>query len=169
MKLTSHEEYGLRCLLQVARHGTNGSTTIPEISRSEGISTPYVAKLLRILRQGGFVKAARGKVGGYTLAVSPNQISVGDALAVLGGRIYEDDFCNHHSGIERSCAHSTDCSIRSLWRALQGALDSILRTTTIHDLLYSNHDIRTPGTLQTTLVSLHNRPKSDRPPATSES
>jgi Rrf2 family protein len=169
MKLTAHEEYGLRCLLQVARQGVNGTVTISEISRNEAISMPYAAKLLRILRQGGFVRAARGKVGGYTLTLSPDQISVGDALAVLGGRMYEDDFCKHHAGVERSCAHSTQCSIRSLWRALQGALDSILRTTTIHDLLHSDHHGLMPGALQTTLVSLPNRPKSDRPPAASGS
>ncbi|MBV9084021.1 MAG: Rrf2 family transcriptional regulator, partial [Acidobacteriaceae bacterium] len=137
MKLSSHEEYGLRCLLQVARHGATGSATIPEISRNEGISTPYVAKLMRILRRGGLVKAARGKAGGYTLALAPERILVGDALAVLGGRMYESDFCDRHAGSQDNCTHSTDCSIRSLWRAVQDAVDSIVRTTTIRDLLRS--------------------------------
>lgn len=139
MKLSSHEEYGLRCLLQVARHGTSGSATIPEISRVEGISPAYVAKLLRILRQAGLVQAARGKIGGYTLAVPPEHIRVGDALATLGGgRIYEGDFCTRHAGTEVSCVHSTDCSMRSLWRSLQDAVDSVLGTTTLRDLLGSN-------------------------------
>lgn len=138
MKLTSHEEYGLRCLLQVARHGTDGSATIPEISRNEGISEPYVAKLLRMLRQAGFVKAARGKVGGYTLALPPERICVGDALTVLGGRIYDDGFCRRHAGLERDCAHSTHCSIRTLWRTVQSAIDDLLSTTNLRDLLQSN-------------------------------
>jgi Rrf2 family protein len=163
MKLSSHEEYGLRCLLQVARQGANGSTSIPEISRKEGISMPYVAKLMRILRQGGFVRAARGKAGGYTLAVPPERICVGDALTILGGRIYADDFCNRHSGTETSCTHSTDCSIRSLWRAVQTAVDSILRTTTIGDLLRSTDDtVGNSGALQIDLVSLHDCPKHDQ-------
>jgi Rrf2 family protein len=135
MKLSSHDEYGLRCLLQVARHGA----TIPEISRREGISEAYVGKLMRILRQGGFVTSARGKTGGYTLALPADRIRVGDALTVLGGRIYEDDFCSRHSGCEATCPHSTDCSIRSLWRSVQGAVDGVLRTTTIRDLLGSEH------------------------------
>jgi Rrf2 family protein len=161
MKLSSHEEYGLRCLLQVARQGANGSTSIPEISRKEGISMAYVAKLMRILRQGGFVRAARGKAGGYTLAVPPERICVGDALTILGGRIYADDFCNRHSGTETSCTHSTDCSIRSLWRAVQTAVDSILRTTTIGDLLHSSDEIVAGGALQIDLVSLHDYPHGD--------
>ena len=156
MKLSSHEEYGLRCLLQVARHDSNGGATLPEISRREGISTPYVAKLMRMLRQGGFVKAARGKIGGYTLAVSPDQITIGDVLTILGGRMYEDDFCQNHSGTELSCSHSTDCSIRSLWRALQGAIDTVLRTTTLRDLLGSESDLVMSRHLPTRLVSLRN-------------
>jgi Rrf2 family protein len=159
MKLSSHEEYGLRCLLQVAHQGANGSATIPEISRVEGISIAYVAKLMRILRQGGFVKAARGKTGGYTLALPPERICVGDALTVLGGRIYPDDFCNRHPGTLTSCAHSTDCSIRSLWRAVQGAIDSILRKTSIRDLLGSDADSAGSNVLQSDLISLHGRPK----------
>lgn len=159
MKLTSHEEYGLRCLLHVARQGVNGNATIPEISRNEGISMPYVAKLMRMLRLGGLVKAARGKGGGYALALPPERICVGDALTILGGRMYGEDFCNRHAGTEANCAHSTDCSIRSLWRAVQVAVDGILRTTTIHDLLRSaDHAHVTGGALHTEFVSLRERP-----------
>jgi Rrf2 family protein len=159
MKLSAHEEYGLRCLLQVAHRGANGSAAIPEISRHEGISIAYVGKLMRILRQGGFVKAARGKVGGYTVALPPERIYVGDVLTVLGGRIYEDDFCNRHSGTLTSCAHSTDCSIRSLWRTVQGAVDSVLRETTIRDLLRSEGEAPASSASQSDLISLHFHPK----------
>lgn len=159
MKLSSHEEYGLRCLLHVARQGAAGSATIPEISRNEGISTPYVAKLMRILRRGGFVRAARGKAGGYTLALPPEQIFVGDALTILGGRIYEEEFCDHHSGTENICAHSSACSIRSLWRAVQHAVDSILSNTTVRDLLRSHHDTAANGAFESELVSLRDRSK----------
>lgn len=161
MKLSSHEEYGLRCLLQVARHGTGGSATIPEISRIEGISPAYVAKLLRILRQAGLVQAARGKIGGYTLALPAERIRVGDALATLGGgRIFEGDFCTRHSGTEACCVHSTNCSMRSLWRSLQDAVDSVLGTTTLLDLLGSTQeDGVLSGSRPRQFVSLRGRPK----------
>ena len=38
MKLTSQEEYGLRCLLRVGRAAQGESLTIAELSRAEGIS-----------------------------------------------------------------------------------------------------------------------------------
>ena len=50
MKLSSQEEYGLRCLLQLARAGVGASLTIAEMSEREGISAPNVAKIMRILR-----------------------------------------------------------------------------------------------------------------------
>src|SRR5215472_8505783 len=85
MKHSAQEEYGLRCLLRLAREGELGSLTITEISLAEGISSHYVAKLMRILRRGGFVKSARGQAGGYTLSRGADQIVVGEALAALGG------------------------------------------------------------------------------------
>ncbi|HXG67537.1 MAG TPA: Rrf2 family transcriptional regulator [Blastocatellia bacterium] len=135
MKLSSQEEYGLRCLLQIARHGDGASVTIPEISRAEGITVEYTAKLLRILRRGGFIKSTRGQSGGYRLARPADQIVVGDALAALGGRLFEQGFCDRHTGSEKHCTHSTDCAIRALWRAVQMAVDQVLRQTTLRDLL----------------------------------
>jgi len=135
MKLSSQEEYGLRCLLRVGREGEGGSLTIPELARAEGISEPNVAKMMRILRRGGFVTSTRGQSGGYTLSRPAGQIVLGHALAVLGGRLYEPAFCEGHSGLELSCTHMPDCSIRSVWRMVQQAIDQVLGKITLKDLL----------------------------------
>ena len=135
MKLTANEEYGIRCLLHVARCGTEGSVTIPEISRAEGITPAYVAKLLRILRRSGFIASVRGKSGGYSLARPAEQIIVGEALAALGGRLYEADFCDRHSGAEKICTHTVDCSVRSLWQTVQNSVDQVLSKMTLRALL----------------------------------
>lgn len=142
MKLSAHEEYGLRCLLQIGRRGDGGSLTIPEVSRAEGISVHHAAKILQILRQAGFLKSARGQTGGYTLAHAPENIIIGEVLAALGGRLYEEDFCSHHSGRVRSCTHSVDCSIRSLWRTVQTAVDEVLGKTSLRDLLRKEEEMK---------------------------
>ena len=80
MKLSANEEYGLRCLVRIGYAGEGGSLTIPEISQAEGVSPAYAAKILRVLRKGGFVKAARGKDGGYTLARPAEAIVIGDVM-----------------------------------------------------------------------------------------
>ena len=143
MKLSSQEEYGLRCLLQIARRGEGCGLTIPVISELEGISPTYVAKLMRVLRRGGFVKSARGQVGGYALARAADRIVVGEILAVLGGRIFGPDFCDHHTGVEHVCANSVDCSIRSLWRTVQLVVDQVLSGTTLKDLIHNEQEMTT--------------------------
>jgi Rrf2 family protein len=96
MKLTANEEYGLRCLVRLGNAGEGGSLTIPEISQAEKVSPAYAAKILRMLRKGGFVKAARGKQGGYALARPADEIVIGDVIDALGGRLFESTFCDSH-------------------------------------------------------------------------
>lgn len=135
MKLSAQEEYGLRCLLYLARNGQTDSLTIPEISRAEGLSIPNVAKLMRILRIGGLVQSARGQSGGYALTRPANEISVAEILDLLGGPLFGPAFCERHSGREQSCPHSRNCSIRSLWSTVQMVLAEVLEKTTLEDLL----------------------------------
>lgn len=141
MKLSAQEEYGLRCLLHMASRGEGASLSIPEISRAEGLSVPNVAKLMRILRIGGFVVSVRGQAGGYTLARSPKQIVIGSVLDTLGGRLYEAEFCGRHAGIGPVCVHDDDCSMRGLWTTLQRMIEGLLDKTTLQDLLRSEHDV----------------------------
>jgi Rrf2 family protein len=139
LKLSSNEEYGLRCLLRLAYAGRE--LTIPELSQVEGVSQAYTAKLLRELRKGGFVTAARGKDGGYTLARAASQILIGDVMNALGGRLFESDFCESHSGSAAICTRSVDCSVRSLWRAVQNAVDQVLSQATLQDLLQNESEM----------------------------
>ena len=84
MKLSAQEEYGLRCLLQVARRFPGGSATIPEIAEAEGLSPHNAARYLATLRRSGLVDSERGQRGGYSLARPPSLITVAEAVASLG-------------------------------------------------------------------------------------
>ena len=156
MKLSAQEEYGLRCLLRLGREGDGASLTISELSQREGISAPNVAKLMRVLRRGGYVQSTRGKEGGYTLARPAEQINLGEALAALGGRLYDPAFCERHSGLERLCTHMPDCSIRSVWRLVQGAVDQVLGRLSLHDLICSEEQMsgwKSPNAVALPVVS----------------
>jgi Rrf2 family protein len=141
MKLTAQEEYGLRCLLHLARHGVDESATIPEISSAEGLSVPNVAKLMRLLRIGGLVTSVRGQAGGYTLARGPREIPVSEALQVLGGEFFSPTFCDRHSGRQRECSHVTDCSLRAMWTAIQHSIQEVMSKTTLADLMCSETEM----------------------------
>ena len=122
MQLLASEEYGLRCLLQVARGASGATVSISQIADAEGLSPEYTAKLLRVLRLGGLVESVRGSEGGYRLSRPAEQISVWSALEVLGGAFFSEQFCECHGGQQRKCVRSSDCGLRALWRAVQAAL-----------------------------------------------
>lgn len=141
MKFSAQEEYGLRCLLAIGRHHKVKAVTIPEISKSEGISQHNVAKLLRILRLNNFLDSERGQSGGYSLTRAPEDIFIKDVLYVLGGRLYDETFCSNHSGEHLICKNTSDCSLRSLWRLIQDAVDTVIRDLTLKDLISSENKV----------------------------
>jgi Rrf2 family protein len=146
MKLSAQEEYGLRCLLTLARANPGTSLTIPQIAEAERISGPNVAKLLRALKGGGYVVALRGQSGGYALSRKASEINVGEVLASLGGRIFDAGFCGRHSSATRGCGHNSDCSVRSVWRLVQRAVDDVLSRLTLADLLVEESVVSVPET-----------------------
>ena len=147
MKLTAQAEYGLRCILSLARArraaasmptpqvSERTSLTVGEIAESEGISMEYAGKLIRILRRSGLVESTLGRKGGYCLARPPDQISVCDVLAALGARIYEPALCDRYTGDRTFCVHDSDCAIRSLWAGLQHIIDDVLSKVTLNELV----------------------------------
>lgn len=131
-------------MLTLARAEAGSSLTIPQIAEAERISGPNVAKLLRALRRGGYVVALRGQSGGYALARKANEINVGEVLAFLGGRIFDAGFCGRHSSATRGCGHNSDCSVRSVWRLVQRAVDDVLGRLTLADLLVGESGVSLP-------------------------
>ena len=141
MKFSAQEEYGIRCLIQAGKAFKHDKAlTIPEISKLEGLSQHNVAKILRVLRLGGFLESARGHTGGYTLTRPPEKIMLGDVLTVLGGKLFDEEFCNTHTGAFDICSNTTDCSIRSLWKIIQDSIDSVIDKLSLKDLMGNEDD-----------------------------
>jgi Rrf2 family protein len=142
MKISSQEEYGLRCLLRLAGAEEGHSLTIPEIAAAEGLSHPYVAKLLAVLRHGGLIESVRGRAGGYSLASPPGEISLGSVLRVLGEPLFDDPgYCQRHAGSEAegNCVHTGACTLRALWQTLEEWMRRTFNQITLADLLQSEH------------------------------
>src|SRR5262245_35797446 len=139
MKITAQEEYGLRCLLRLARQPDGAPLTIPEIAAAERLSVPYVAKLMHILRQAELVASNRGRTGGYMLARRADEVSLGEALAVLGEPLFVDPgYCDRHQGTDHaggSCVHTMDCAVRAVWRSLGDMIAGVLHRVSLAELL----------------------------------
>jgi Rrf2 family protein len=144
MKITSQEEYGLRCLLRLARAEGGQSLTIPEIAAGEGLSVPYVAKLLAVLRQAGLIDSVLGRAGGYRFARVPEEVGLGSVLMALGEPLFDDPgYCQRHAGTEAEgrCVHLDGCTLRALWLTLEQWMRHTLDQITLADLLQSEHRI----------------------------
>jgi Rrf2 family transcriptional regulator, iron-sulfur cluster assembly transcription factor len=155
MKFSTQEEYGLRCLLRISKSDSPNGLTIPEISQMEGLSTANVGKILRLLRLGGFIESARGQTGGNKLARPAEEIVIGEVLEVLGGKLYQANFCIDHSGSELICTNSIDCAIRSLWTTIQKLLDGVLSKMTLKDLIGTEQQVKS---IASGLASSHEIP-----------
>ncbi len=177
MRVTPSEEYGLRCLLQLAREHEKGrALTLPEIAAREGLPVPNTAKLLRRLRLAGIVTSARGRTGGYTLARHPREIDLAQALAALDGPMFVQQDCAHYTGLEPVCVRTSDCSVRSLWIGIEHLMRSALAKINLADLVSMTEEIarrhlgtawEREGDLQT--AWLHPRPIAISPRQGNES
>ncbi len=128
MKISAQEEYGLRCLVQLATLEDEESLTLPQIAGREGISTANAGKLLWLLNKAGFVQSTRGTKGGYTLARPADMIYLSEVIKILDA----DEIGNHcesYTGVLDSCVHKGDCGIRpvivGLHEIVQEALSQI--------------------------------------------
>ena len=139
MKISAQEEYGLRCLLCLAQAESAGhAPTIPEIAASEGLSAPYVAKLLAVLRQSGLIESVRGRSGGYRLGKLPAEITLGKVLKVLGEPLFDEPtYCERHKGTESdgNCVHLGGCNLRAVWQTLEQWMRRAFEQITLADLL----------------------------------
>lgn len=135
MQISTKTEYGLRCLLRLAREAQGKSLAISEISRSEHVPKHYAQQILLKLRRAGIVRSLRGTEGGFALAMPPAKITISQVVRVLEGAPFQD-LCEHFN--KRSdCGHQDDCSIRPIWqiigRRLWQALDRISLAQLVED------------------------------------
>ncbi|MEP6920957.1 MAG: Rrf2 family transcriptional regulator [bacterium] len=135
MKISAQEEYGLRCLLQLARADAAGDyLTLAQIAQLEGISVANAGKLMWILTKAGLVLSQRGTKGGYHLARPAAEIHLNEVITVLGGERV-DSHCKSYAGVLDACVHTGDCGIRPVIVELHQIVDNALSAITLSQLL----------------------------------
>lgn len=142
MRLSAQQEYGLRCIVQMARDRTSATINIVDVADREAISNAYVAKLLRILRKAGLVTSIRGVKGGYTLARPAKEITVIEILEALGDPLYPAGYCRRYSGKARDCVHVCDCGSRAVLMGLNDIVRNYLAQFSLADLILPEQELR---------------------------
>ncbi|MEA2204187.1 MAG: hypothetical protein QOE77_963 [Blastocatellia bacterium] len=135
MKISAQEEYGLRCLVQLARAEAEGeSLTLAQIAEREGLSVANAGKLLWILNKAGIVQSQRGTKGGYSLARAASEIRLHEVIRILDTDTV-DSFCKTHAGVMDVCVHTSDCGIRPVIVGLHEVVQKALSEITLAQLV----------------------------------
>lgn len=134
MKISAQEEYGLRCLLQLAMLKTDESLTLPQIAEREGISQANAGKLMWLLNKAGFVQATRGTKGGYTLSRPAQEIRLNEVIKVLDADVL-NKHCENYTGVLETCVHKGDCGIRPVIVGLHEIVENALSQITLAQLV----------------------------------
>src|SRR6185295_5035145 len=140
MKISAQEEYGLRCLVQLANLSDGESLTLPQIAEREGISTANAGKLMWLLNEAGFVHSTRGTKGGYFLARPAGGIHLGEIMRVLDEGVLTNH-CESYTGVLESCVHNGDCGIRPVIVGLHEIVENALSQITLAQLVGSESSV----------------------------
>ena len=130
MRIPMKVDYGIRALVELAQHSTDGHVPTAEIARRQEIPEPYLDQLLSTLQKFGFIRSRRGPQGGHALAKSPGEINLEMVMATLEGT-GEPLVCLEDP---RECGLSSACAQREVWQTVGDTINSVLRSTSIADL-----------------------------------
>ena len=131
MKLSTRGRYGTRALLELALHHGEGPVPLKDIAQRQQISLPYLEHLITPLISGGIIRSTPGARGGVWLARSPQEIKLSEVIGLLEGSIAPVE-CVNNPGI---CTRSELCITRDIWGELKKAMNGVLESTTLQDLV----------------------------------
>ena len=140
MKISAQEEYGLRCLVQLANLPAGESLTLPQIAEREGISTANAGKLMWLLNKAGFVHATRGTKGGYLLSRPASEIRLSEIIKVLDDDVLQKH-CGSYTGVLDACVHNGDCGIRPVIVGLHEIVENALSQITLAQVVGTEQSV----------------------------
>jgi len=155
MQVSSRTEYGMRCLLRLARQEDGKSLSLGDIAQQERLPRPYAHQIMMRLRRAGFVKSIRGTQGGFALAQPAGAITVGAILRVLENVPLENT-CDHFNR-RCDCGHLNECGIRPVWETVARRLWEALDRITLQQLLADEKTVNQTLAVQLPVLSFVSR------------
>jgi Rrf2 family cysteine metabolism transcriptional repressor len=140
VKLSTRSRYGMRALLDIALQSSNEPVRLKEIASRQDVSLSYLEHIVGPLIAGGLLRSTRGPGGGVSLLRRPEDISLAEVMMLLEGSLSTTD-CVRHPDV---CQRSASCATRTLWTELAEAMDAVLRTKTLADLMHHG-EVEAPG------------------------
>ena len=135
MKISTKGRYALRMLIDLALHQSEGYVSLKDISERQGISKKYLEQIVPMLNKSGILRTNRGNKGGYMLAKSPRECTVGDVLRATEGSLAPVACLEYEVN---DCPRAESCATLYVWQGLQKAVETYLDSVTIQDILDRN-------------------------------
>jgi Rrf2 family protein len=131
MKLSTRSRYGTRLMLDMAQHYREGPLQLGDIAKRQEVSVKYLEQIIIPLKKAHYIESVRGRKGGHTLAKPPEEITVGELVALLenGARLME---CAQDT---TACERADICPTRLLWKEAYEAMFDRLDAVTLADLV----------------------------------
>jgi Rrf2 family protein len=133
MRISAKGEYAAKAVLSLSLRYPD-VVTIQEIARRHRIPLKYLEHILLELKRAGILESRRGVHGGYTLARSPEKISVGEVLQTVDGRFSESSCADALAETSYVCPESESCGLKQVWEDVQDAMEKILFATSFDDV-----------------------------------
>lgn len=140
IKLSNKGIYGVKALYELARHYGDGPMSIRYISERHGIPSPFLEQVLYSLMKSGIVRSKRGINGGYVLARSPEEITLGDAVRALEGPIALCG-CLQQPDNEKSAVRMKECVTSGIYKKLSGVVEKAFDAVTLSSLAAEGPDM----------------------------
>ena len=124
-------QYALRGIFELAKRSADGPVTVAEIAAAQAIPPRFLEIIFNNLRQAGLVKSIRGARGGHLLARPASEITVGETIVLVEGRI---NLVKCVSGRDQ-CPFIGNCLFMDMWNEAAAAMQIVFDRTTIQSLL----------------------------------
>ena len=133
--LSKKAKYGLKALIFLANSPEDRSVLIADIASHDGIPKKFLDMILLEMRNAGILNSRKGKGGGYSLAMAPEQIVIGNVVRLLDGPLAPVP-CVSKTAYRRceDCTTEDTCRIRRLMGRVRDAISDVLDTSTLADL-----------------------------------
>ena len=133
VKVSTRGDYASRALLSLALREDISPTSVRDIAERTGLPQPYLEQILLALKGAGLVRSKRGVGGGYVLARSPEQITLGQIVSAVDGPIVAGDFGQPHQN--GACDHEGQCVLLAVWADVGEHMRHHLDSFTLKDMV----------------------------------
>ena len=137
MRLSKRGEYGLRAMIVLAEpveKNTMPVVQIKEIALREQISPKFLEQILLTLKNAGMLHSKMGVGGGYYLARSAGEITLGQIFRVLDGPVAPIKCVSQMAYEPCGCPDEETCGLRMSMGDVRNAIAGILDTTSLADV-----------------------------------